>query len=161
MTCFNLAFGTILRKRKNLFLIIIISLVALITFLAWPTITAQSPFWEVWVVNEAGQPLEGMTVTLTYQNYSGESEGHLERRQTDANGYVVFPQRSLKASRLRRIVTTLESAEAGVHASFGPHADVWADGNGLTGYAVSNGYVTDWTGVPLRMSSKIVAKPHR
>lgn len=159
MTDSDFAFGTTLRKRKNLFLIIFVSLVALIMFLAWPTTTAQSPFWEVSVVNEAGQPLEGMTVTLTYHNYSAEPEGHSEQKQTDAGGYVVFSPRSLKATRWLRLVTTLQSAGAGVHASFGPHAHVWADGNGLTGYAVSNGYVTDWTGAPPRMASRIVAKP--
>ena len=159
MTHSSAAFGTASRKRKLFFLLLLLT--ALVLILAWPTSTAEAPLWEVWVVNEAGQPLEGITVTLSYQNYSAESEGHLERKLTDASGYVVFSQRSLKASRLRRIVTTLESARAGVHASFGPHAGVWADGNGLRGYAVSNGYITDWTGAPQRMSSKIVAKALR
>ena len=151
--------GAAQRKHKLVFLLIV--LIALVFILAWPTTTAESPLWEVWVVNEAGQPLEGMTVTLDYENYTAESEGHLERRETDVNGYVVFPQRSLRASRFQRIVTTLESATAGVHASFGPHATVWADGSGLKGYAVSNGYVTDWTGTPSRMSSRIIAKPRQ
>jgi hypothetical protein len=143
--------------RKKLFLLI--SLLASITFLAWPSTTAQSPLWEVWVVNEAGQPLQGITVTLSYQNYSAESEGHSEQKQTDTSGYAVFLPRSLKAPRLRRLIATIESAGAGVHASFGPHAHVSADGNGLTGDAVSYGYVTDWTGSPPRMSSTIIAKP--
>jgi hypothetical protein len=151
--------GLTLLKRKVFFITILLIAVALI--LAWPITTIQSPLWEVWVVNDAGQPLVGMTVTLSYQNYSAESEGHLEQKQTDAAGHVVFSQRSLKASLLRRISTTVESAGAGVHSSFGPHAHVWADGNGLTGYAVSNRYVTDWTGAPPRMSSTIVAKPLR
>ncbi len=144
------AFGKTARQRK-LFLIIVA--IALVSVLAWPTTTTQSPLWEVWVVDEAGQPLEGMTVTLTYQNYSAESEGHSEQKRTGPDGYVIFPQRSLKASRLRRIVTTLQSAGAGVHASFGPHALVRANGNGLTGYA------TDWTGAPARMSSTLVVSP--
>jgi hypothetical protein len=145
------------RKRKVLWLIF--ALIALGTFLAWPTTSAQSPFWEVWVVNEAGQPLQGVVVTLSYQNYSAESEDHTERVQTDARGYAVFAPRSLRASRLRRIITTALSATAGVHASFGPHAWVWADGNGLHGYALSNGNLTDWTGKPPKMESRIVAKP--
>jgi hypothetical protein len=157
MTDSSAAFGTTPLKPKVLFSIILLIAVALL--FVWPITTVQSPFWEVRVVSETGQPLERMTVTLSYQNYSAESEAHLERKQTDAAGYVVFPQRILKASRLRRIVTTLESATAGVHASFGPHAHVWAEGNGLTGSAVSNGYVTDWTGSPPRMSLTIVAKP--
>lgn len=159
MTDSSAASGSTPRNRKVLFLLIL--LIALVLVLAWPTTTVESPFWEVWVVNEAGQPLDGMTVTLTYQNYSAESEGHSEQKQTDAGGYVVFSPRSLKASRWRRIVTTLQSAGAGVHASFGPHAWVMAHGNGLDGMAVSNGYVTDWTGAPARMASRIVAKPRR
>ena len=100
-----------------------------------------------------------MTVTLTYQNYSAETEEHSEQKQTDALGHVAFPPRSLKASRLRRILTTIQSARAGVHASFGPHAWVMAYGNGLDGIAVTNGYVADWTGAPARMTSRVVAKP--
>jgi hypothetical protein len=157
MTDTHAAFDANLRRRKILFPII--SLIALVIFLAWPTTSAESPFWEVWVVNEANQPMEGMTVTLTYQNYSAESEEHSEQKQTDALGHVAFPPRSLKASRLRRILTTVQSAEAGVHASFGPHAHVMAHGKGLDGIAVNNGYVTDWKGIPSRMESRIIAKP--
>jgi hypothetical protein len=156
-----LAFGTTLHKRRNLLLVIFVSLVALILFLAWPTTTAECPIWEVWVVNEAGQPMEGMTVMIHYENYSAEPEGHSEQKQTDAGGYVVFSPRSLEASRWRRILTTIQSAGAGVHASFGPHAWVMTYGNGLEGDAVSNGYLTDWTGAPPRMASRIVAKPLR
>ena len=149
--------GSTLRKRIGLFLII--SVFAAIVFLAWPVTSAESPYWEVWVTNESGQPLDGMTVTLSYQNYSTESEGHSEQKQTDPSGYVVFSPQSLKANRWQRIVTTLQAAGAGVHASFGPHAWVMAHGNGLDGIAVSNGYVTDWRGSPPRMVSRIVAKP--
>lgn len=157
MTDPPIAFGTTARWRKIFFLTI--SLIALTTFLAWPVRTVQSPFWEVWVVDEKGQPIEGITVVLSYHNYSAESEGHSEQKQTDAGGYVVFAPRSLKASRFRRMVTTVQSASAGVHASFGPHAWVMAYGKGSQGEAVSNGYVTDWTGTPLRMESRIVARP--
>jgi len=157
VTLTNGGAGRTLRRRK--FFLLIISLIALVIFLAWPVTSAESPYWEVWVTNESGQPLDGMTVTLTYQNYSAESEGHSEQKQTGPDGYVVFSPRSLKASRWQRVVTTLHSAEAGVHASFGPHAWVMAHGNGLNGIAVGNGYVTDWTGSPLRMVSRIVATP--
>ena len=157
MTNSQTASGTTSPTRKKLFLLT--SLFALVIFLAWPSTTAQSPLWEVWVVNEAGQRLQGITVTLIYHNYSAESEGHSEQKQTDASGYAVFSPRSLKAHRFRRLIATIESAEAGVHASFGPHAHVWANGNGLTGDAASNGYLTDWTGSPPRMSSTITAKP--
>jgi hypothetical protein len=145
--------------RMSIALSMIISVFAVILFLAWPVTSAESPYWEVWVTNESGQNLDGMTVTLSYQNYSADSEGRSEQKQTDPSGYVVFSPRSLKASRWQRLVTTLRSAGAGVHASLGPHAWVMAHGNGLDGIAVSNGYVTDWRGSPPRMASRIVAKP--
>jgi hypothetical protein len=134
-------------------------LVALTGLLIWPVTTAQCPTWEVWVVDESGRAVPGMTVRLTYQNYSAESEDHYEDRQTDANGYVVFQPRSLRAVVARRLLATTRSAMAGVHASLGPHAWVWVFGKGLEGVAVNDGHVTDWTGTPSRMTSKVVAKP--
>ncbi len=137
----------------------VLSLAALGVFLAWPVTTAQCPMWEVWVVDQSGQPLQGMTVRLTYQNYSAESEEHSEDLQTDAKGYVFFQPQSLKVLRVQRALAIARSAMAGVHASFGPHAWVWTFGKGLEGVAVNDGHVTDWTGAPPRMVSRVVAKP--
>ena len=136
-----------------------LSLAALLGFLTWPTATVQCPMWEVQVVNESGQPIEGMTVRLSYMNYSAESKSHEEDLRTNASGYVLFHQKSLRAPRIRRALATVSSATGGVHASFGPHAWVWTFGDGLEGTAISDGHVTDWTGAPSRMTSKIVAKP--
>jgi hypothetical protein len=140
------------RRYKYLSLLL---LAVLVVFLAWPTTTPQSPIWDVWVLDQSGQPLQGMTVRLSYQNYSAESESHEEDLQTDANGHVVFHPQSLRASRITRALAMARSATAGVHASFGPHAWVWAFGKGLEGVAE----VTNWNGAPPRMASKIVAKP--
>lgn len=112
------------------------SLLALGLFLVWPTTTLQAPLWEIWVVNESGQPLAGMIVTLTSQNYSAQSDEQSETKQTNSDGYVVFPSKTLTVSRFRRIVASLESASAGAHASFGPHAWVMVSGRGLEGEAV-------------------------
>jgi hypothetical protein len=139
--------------------IAVLSLAALGVFLAWPTTTIQCPMWEVWVVDQSGQPLQGMTVRLTYQNYSAESESHSEDLQTDAKGYVLFHPQSLRVPRGQRALAIARSATAGVHASFGPHAWVWTFGKGLEGVAVNDGHVTDWTGAPPRMASKVVAQP--
>jgi len=131
----------------------------MVVFLAWPTTTMQSPMWDVWVVDQSGRPLQGMTVRLSYQNYSAESESHSEDLQTDAKGYVLFYPQTLRASRIRRALAIAQSATEGVHASFGPHAGVSTFGKGLEGDAVNDGHVTDWTGEPPRMSSKVAAKP--
>src|SRR4029077_11842073 len=105
------------------------------------------------------QPIQGMTVRLTYQNYSAESESHSEDLPTDANGHVLFQAQILRVPRVQRAFVTARSAMQGVHASFGPHASVWTLGKGLDGIAVNDGYVTDRTGTPPHMASTIVAKP--
>src|ERR1700719_4459586 len=112
-------------------LIVVLLLAALIVLIGWPITTAQCPTWEVWVVDQSGQPLQGMTVRLTYQNHSAESESHSEDLQTDANGHVLFRPKSLTVPWIHRAIVTMESAVAGVHASFGPHAWIWAFGKGL------------------------------
>ena len=123
--------------------------------------TPATPLWEVWVVDANARPLAGMTVRLSWQNYSAETSGHEEDRRTDENGYVAFPARKFRASISDRFLGTIRSASGGVHASFGPHAYVFAFGQGLQGSAVTGEYVADWTGKPDRMQSRIVAKPMR
>ena len=50
-----------------------------------------APIWVVLVVDERGQPLEGITVRLTYQNYSAEPMDHRQDLITDSRGLVEFP----------------------------------------------------------------------
>ena len=77
------------------------------------------PNWEVWVVNESGAPQIGMTVRLSYQDYSREREGQQEDAITDSRGLA---KRSASASLAQRFFGVLRSAAAGgVHASFGRH----------------------------------------
>jgi hypothetical protein len=117
-----------------------------------------SPDWKVWVVDSTGNPAGGVTVQLSYQNYSVESDGHEEERLTDEHGYTHFDEHRLAASLLQRCWYSVMSARALAHASFGPHDWVFAFGNGLQGEAVSDGIVTDWTGTPAQMESQIVLK---
>lgn len=115
------------------------------------------PSWDVRVVDKAGTPQKGMTVRLSYQDYSLEREGHEEDVVTDLRGYAHFAERESRASLAERFFGTLRSAATGgVHASFGRHASVFAFGNGKEGHAVSGKYVTDWTGSPEHMQSRIV-----
>lgn len=121
------------------------------------------PQWDVTVTDASGRPLQCIYVRLSYQNYSVESDGHETTLVTDASGHVSFPARHRAATLAQRIVFTASSATAGVHASFGKDAFVFAFGDGYSGNAVSGKYVTDWTGSPPKMVSTIVAKrasPH-
>jgi len=118
-----------------------------------------SPEWSVRVVDESGNPLSGMLVRLSYTNYSVETTGHDEDRYTDQRGATIFPKHRRWASTLQRCFFTALSATALAHASYGPSATVMAFGKGLEGEAVSDDIVTDWTGQPARMDSRIVARP--
>lgn len=117
-----------------------------------------APAWEVWVVDESGRPLEGMKVRLSYQNYSAEVKGHELDAVTDPDGRVTFPLQRESASLARYLVYSAWSATTGVHASFGQHAGVIAFGQGRNGSAIADNAITDWTGTPLEMKSRIVAR---
>jgi hypothetical protein len=96
-------------------------------------------------------------VRETYQNHSAESVGGERDLVTDERGKVVFPKVTLRASILKRITVAASSLGAGVHASFGPHATVFAFGK-CEGDSVKDGYVEDWTGHALHNRSTIVCR---
>ena len=118
-----------------------------------------SPEWSVTVVDEVGNPISGVVVRLNYENYSIENYSHEQDLVTDANGHVTFPAHRSSASMLRRCYFTAKSALALAHASFGPQAYVNASGKGREGSVISNGVITNWTGHPDRINSRIVATP--
>jgi hypothetical protein len=113
------------------------------------------------VVDQSGQAVVGMTVRLSYQNYSAEASGHELDALSDDRGHASFPAQTIRAPVARRLLSILSSAAAGVHASFGPHAYVFAFGQGLEGQDVdpTADVLVDWTGAPTRMKSRIVVKP--
>ncbi len=122
-----------------------------------PFRTLNCPTWDVWVTYLDGEPAAGVTVRLTYQNYSLERESHQIHAITDGRGHVEIRARTISASLARRVVGTLSSAMSeGIHASFGPHAYVSASGNGVEGFAEWGNTITDWTGEPSHMESRIV-----
>jgi hypothetical protein len=137
---------------------VIVWAAALVAVSLIPVPYLASPEWHVQVVDESGKPLQGMTVRIEHKNYSVETRGHEEDRLTDEHGDVVFPKHTRSASTLRRCIFTALSATAFAHASFGPHAYVFAFGKGLEGDALSGDIVTDWSGQLARMDSRIVAK---
>lgn len=129
----------------------------LVGILFWPIAYTAAPSWEVWVVDEVGKPIEGMKVRLSYQNFSAESKGHELDAITDSQGHAYFATRMASASVARYVVYSVWSATTGVHASFGRHANVFAFGQGRDGSATMGDVITDWTGAPQEMKSRIVA----
>ena len=117
-----------------------------------------APQWDVWVRDESGAPLAGLYVRLSFKNYSAESDSHETTLVTDQSGHVAFPAQFRTVSLLQKAFYTTGSAMGGVHASFGNHAFVFVYGGGYEGGAVTGPYVTDWTGSPTKIASRIVAK---
>jgi hypothetical protein len=131
--CYKCELEIAVRRGNRIWII-----AALVVALLIPIPYLASPVWQVAVVDEAGV-VEGMTVRRVYQNYSTEAEGHEDDQTTDRQGRATFAAKWSSASIARRCVFTAFSALAGVHASFGRHAYVFAFGNGREGYAVSGG----------------------
>jgi len=117
-----------------------------------------APQWDVWVRDESGMPLAGLSVRLSFENYSAESDSHEMTLVTDRSGHVAFPAQFRTASLLQRAFYTAGSAMEGVHASFGNHAFVFVFGGGYEGEAVAGQDIANWTGSPTKMASTIVAK---
>ena len=126
-------------------LLIIVALALLLSFIPFKSLNC--PDWDVWVVDQAGQPVAGMTVRLSYRNYSAEDISHEADQITDQRGHASFGAQMLSATVARRFATIFTSALAGVHASFGPHASVFAFGKGLEGFDVDlqKNIVVNWT----------------
>ena len=138
----------------------VISIVLLICA-AYPWQSLQAPTWRVKVVDGDNRPVEGMLVRLSFQNHSAEDTSHELDERTDRDGLATFPRQTLRACGLQRLMSILRSAGAGVHASFGPHAWVFAFGQGLQGGALdrTGKFVMDWQGHPDDMYSVIVVRP--
>ena len=126
-----------------------------------PIRTLKCPSWDVWVIDRSGRPVPGITVRLSYRNYSAETQFHESDAITDEQGHVNFSRQTLTVLLARRAIVILSSAMGGVHASFGSHASVFAFGDGLRGYDVDKqkDVIVDWTGIPDRMESRIVVMP--
>jgi|SRR6185437_3932590 len=122
-----------------------------------PVRSLNCPAWDVWVTDRSGRAARGVTVRLSCRNYSAERDSHEIDATTNAQGRVAFSARTISASLGRRALAILSSAMEGAHASFGPHASVFAFGEGLEGFAIDEkGVVVDWTGKPSHMESRII-----
>ena len=113
-------------------LVILIACVAVV--LLYPTETVVVPAWRVRVVDEAGSPLPHEFVRQTWKHYSLEPGAgeHGDDGRTDADGYASFPERTVRASLLRRMFVPLRNTVAlGPHASYGASANIMVWGGRL------------------------------
>jgi len=70
---------------------------------SWGDIARGTDEWRVRVLDEAANSVRGVRLSESWSVYSLESHDHTEDLSTDADGYVTFPRRTVKANLLVRI----------------------------------------------------------
>ena len=108
-------------------LVIVLALI----LIAYPFKSTVIPAWRLRVVNEKGEPYIGKKVRQAWKHYSLELDTaeNMEDRWTDHNGYVAFPERTIRANLLWRTIVPLWSTVMMLaHGSTGISADVAASG---------------------------------
>jgi hypothetical protein len=111
---------------------------ALAVVLIFPYKTTIVPAWTLRVVDESGIPVPAVNVTQHWQHYLLESEGHDEVRRVGTDGQVSFPERTIRASLVRKIQARLNRVDkTGVEARSEPYASVVVWGSKLHETAVA------------------------
>jgi hypothetical protein len=125
--------------RKRLLLILLFTGLGVIALYPWETPVV--PQWKVRIVDQSGVPLANTGVREIWQHYSIESRGHEQDSMTDNEGYVTFPERTVRASLAVRIIRPIVNALNPHHGS-GPDAfvivlaaeyDTWSNNSALPG----------------------------
>ena len=114
-------------------------LAVLLVTLLYPFKTTIVPVWSLRVVDQTGTPVRVINVTEHWQHYLLESSGHEELRQTGDDGMVNFPDRTIRAGLLRRLLATVgRLTKEGTHAKRQSYASVvvWGSKDHSTTVAV-------------------------
>lgn len=99
---------------------ILIAVVAGVVLSEIPYKTITVPAWRIRFTDESGMPFRALPVNQTWRNYSVESSDHHAGGMTDENGYAQFPERSVWAPLVMRVLGPIKNMlGAGAHASFG------------------------------------------
>jgi len=109
-------------------------LLIFVVVLIYPYKTVIAPVWKIRVVDKNGKPVKGEFVQEAWKHYSLDLDPseNSEGRWSDEDGYVIFPERTIRASLLRRaLVPVLNGLRLQEHSSFGPRAyvTVWGSDN--------------------------------
>jgi len=92
-----------------------------------PFSTVVVPRWRVHVVDVNDNPCAKQTVNQSWAHYSLSSASHTDYQKTDAEGYVEFPERTIRKSLIQRIVyPVIAYALLLAHGSVGVNAYVYA-----------------------------------
>jgi hypothetical protein len=109
-----------------------------VVVLIFPYKTTIVPAWTLKVVDESRIPVPAVNVTQHWQHYLLESEGHEDHRRVGNDGLVSFPERTIRASLLRKLQATLNRlGKTGAEARSEPYAAVVVWGSQLHETAVA------------------------
>ncbi|MDQ3664999.1 MAG: hypothetical protein M3410_00135 [Acidobacteriota bacterium] len=115
---------------KTRLLIIVIICFVMLAMLA-PIETTVIPPWRIQVVDVNGTSCPNMRVTESWGHYRLYLDGNesSDDRFTDANGYVQFPERKIRASVSRRIMMPIVTRITTImHGGWRVSGAVWASG---------------------------------
>src|SRR5437879_7101304 len=121
--------GMTVRTRQTWLRTLLVGLIGAGVASLYPSTSIVCPAWTIRVVDTAGNPLRGAFVRQVWKDYSVESASHEQDAHTDENGYVSFSERAVRSSWLARTFGVIsQTVWLGVHASYGPSAQVLAHG---------------------------------
>jgi hypothetical protein len=109
---------------------IAVGLLLVLLLLFYPFQTTIVPEWSLKVVDEEGAPVRAVNVTEHWQHFLLEASSHEEMRRVQDNGAVSFPERTIRASLVRRGMATIgRIKQDGWRARRSPAASVVVWGN--------------------------------
>ena len=115
---------------------IAVGLLLVLLLLFYPFQTTIVPEWSLKVVDEEGAPVRDVNVTEHWQHFLLEASSHEEMRRVQDNGAVSFPERTIRASLVRRGIATIgRIKQDGWRAQRSPGASIVVWGN--AGYATT------------------------
>ncbi len=127
----------------------------------YPYRSTVVPQWRLQLIDEMGNGVPNTGVRQVWRDYSLEWGDHEEDFVTDANGYVTFPERTVRATILHRVVESgfdwLHSKTGlFLHSSSGPHSYivVLSGGHSYEGYYHGEGLPPER--VVLRPASEVL-----
>jgi hypothetical protein len=122
--------GWLLKSGRSTQASILGAVLVVLLLLFYPFQTTIVPEWSLKVVDEEGAPVREVNVTEHWQHFLLESASHEEMRPVQENGAVSFPERTIRASLLRRGIATIDRFKTdGWRARRSPAASVVVWGN--------------------------------
>ena len=103
----------------------------------------------------------GVLVIASLSGLPTEPRSHEITLTADEHGHVLFPAQFQKTSLVQRVGYALSSLNGGFRAGYGRHAFVFAFSSALEGNDTNGERITNWTGSPASMESKMVAQAGR